>query len=579
MFLTKVTGAAALMLTACILACGVFLFSDPATASGQKPAEEKGPPRAPAGEATKRQPAEKRAAGGEVLSRALLARRAKAATALVEVKGRGRLGSAFCVHPAGLFLTNAHLLQGEMMLVLRPGQAGEQACPAAVVRTDPAQDLALLRVEGTGGLAALPLGPDAGPEELDDVWAFGCALGPAPAFCACPVSVRALPVKNGQPPRIQLNAALDGGQCGGPVLDGRGRVVGVLVGVQGPVSFVIPVASVVDFLAPPEVHFEPPLVGPANLHRPVCFEARVTPLLPSAGPLAVDLVLKPADSRPKPYPMQADGDTYRVMAVPLPGLPGRFPLRFQAQFDDGLLEASAADRVFRVGAEEVKLSEVRSMHLGAAPQVLLHDDKLLKGTPAGLDAVPLRLGGQTLTVDLARAEEVTYAPAAGTDRVTCVLVVRQGGKEVYRQSRPAAYTFYNVQSGFSNRYLAVRDVVPKDNADILQSERDLGKQQWRLVPSDRHPGCFHIQFQTTDPHKYLHVFQGNKAPGTRACLALYHPDQVWRIIPADRAGTYWIQSELTGLNLDVLGLNPNEGAVVGQAARHPQEVWRFKDPK
>ena len=81
------------------------------------------------------------------------------------------------------------------------------------------------------------------------------------------------------------------------------------------------------------------------------------------------------------------------------------------------------------------------------------------------------------------------------------------------------------------------------------------------------------------PHKYLHVFQANKAPGTRACLALYHPDQVWRVIPADKAGTYWIQSELTGLCLDVFGLNRNEGAVVGQAPRHPEEVWRFKDPK
>jgi hypothetical protein len=553
--MTTVTRSTLLTLTACVL----FVSVEPAAGTGQK--------------------AEGGLAAGEALSPNQLARRVKAAVAMVEVKGRGKLGSAFCIHSSGLFLTNAHLLQGETLLVLNPGQPGEKTCPAAVVRTDPVQDLALLRAEGAGDLPALPLASDTRLEELADVWAFGCVLGPAPAFCATAATVRALPGK-GSPPRIQLNATLDGGQCGGPVLDARGQVVGVVVGVQGPVSLVIPVGSALDFLARPEVQFEPPLIGPANLHRPVRFEARVTPLLPSAGPLTVQLLLKPADGKPKLHRMQPDGNLYRVTAVPWPLSLSQLPLRLQAQFADGLVEGAAADQDFKVGDDEVKLSEVRNIRLGAAPQVLLHDDRLLKGTLAGLGAVPLQLGGQTFTVDLARAEEVTYTPVPGTDRVTCVLVVHQGSKEVYRASRPAAYTFYNVQSALSNRFLAVRDAVPKDNADILQSEKDLARQQWRLVPSDCHPGCFHIQFLTTDPHKYLHVFMGNKANGGRVCLAGYDPDQVWRIIPADKGGTYWIQSDLSGLYLDVLAAGRPEGAPVGQALRNPAiEVWRFMDPK
>jgi hypothetical protein len=157
--------------------------------------------------------------------------------------------------------------------------------------------------------------------------------------------------------------------------------------------------------------------------------------------------------------------------------------------------------------------------------------------------------------------------------------VKQDGKEIYRQSRPAAYTFYNLKTAVSNRFLAVRDALPRDNAEIVQSERDLGKQQWRLMSSDRHPGCFHIQYMTDDTCKYLEVFMGNKDHGGRVCLAAYHPDQVWRIIPADNPGYYYIQSDISGHCLDVTGGAREEGVRICQARCNPGQVWRFLDPK
>jgi hypothetical protein len=575
MFLAKVTTTTGPMLTACVLACGAFAPAGPATATGQTTAEQK----KPAQETSRTQQPEKGTAAGAGLSPAQLAKSAKAATAVVEVKGRGRIGSAFCVHPAGLFLTNAHLIQGEITLVLNHGQETEKTCPAGVLRTDSEQDLALLRANGAKDFPAVPLGSDAGLEELADVWVFGYQLGPAPMFSASAATIKSLPPYNARPPRIQLSAALDAGHCGGPVLDKHGKVIGVVAAVQGGVSLATPASSVADFVARPEILFEPPLLGPANLHKAARFEARVTPLFPTATPLTVDLILKPSSSRARTYPMQANGDKYSVTAVPIPSLPGAFTVRLRAEFDDALLEATVADRAFKVGDQKVKLSQVRRIRIGPTPQVLLHDDKRFKGTLAGLDAVPMRLGGQTLSVDLAKALEVSYAPAAQTDRVWCTLLVKQGGKEILRQSRPAAYTFYNLQTAISNRFLAVRDALPRDNADIVQSERDRGKHQWRLVPSDRHPGCFHIQYMTDETCKYLEVFQANKGNGGRICLAAFHPDQVWRLIPTDKAGAYYIQSEVSGLCLDVIDGSRDEGARVGQALRHPQQVWRFLDPK
>ena len=114
----------------------------------------------------------------EPLTRVQIGRIGKAATALVEVKaahGQG-YGSAFCIHPSGWFLTNAHVAEGQITLVLNPSLPAEKAYPARVVRSDAKVDLALLRAEGARDLAALSLGSDDDLEELTDVVAFGFPL-------------------------------------------------------------------------------------------------------------------------------------------------------------------------------------------------------------------------------------------------------------------------------------------------------------------------------------------------------------------------------------------------------------------
>lgn len=119
-------------------------------------------------------------AADEPLSRVEIGKIGKAATALVEVKARRSYGSAFCIHPAGLFLTNEHVVQGgEVTLVLNPGLKTEKVFRARVVRTDKDLDLALLRADGARDLPALALGSDEKLAELAEVIAFGFPFGKA----------------------------------------------------------------------------------------------------------------------------------------------------------------------------------------------------------------------------------------------------------------------------------------------------------------------------------------------------------------------------------------------------------------
>ncbi len=343
-------------------------------------------------------------AADEPLTKVEIAKIGKAATALVEVKSRFAYGSAFCIHPSGLFLTNEHVAgQGNLAIILNPGLDNEKVCKARLIRADKELDLALVRVDDVKDLPIVSLGVDDKLAELMEVVAvgfpFGTALAPDrkgyPAVSINTGSITALRRKNDALHRIQLNVALNPGNSGGPVLDKSGKVIGVVVaGVQGGagVNFAIPVSTVTAFLAPPDVQFQPPQLAAGNLHKPMLFEAQVTQLIPdSAAAVTVDLVLKPNRGQAVTHRMEPADGKFRVTTAPMPAPPGPVMLQLVAQFDNGALNASTADRTFKVGSRDVKLSEVQKIQFTSNPRVVLHDGKTIEGAVSGLEEVTVRL--------------------------------------------------------------------------------------------------------------------------------------------------------------------------------------------
>jgi WD40 repeat protein len=379
-----------------------------------------------------------RCAADERSTRVQIVKTGKAATALVEVKaqqGEG-YGSAFCVHPAGWFVTNAHVAAGSLTLVLNPNLKNEKSYPARVVRTDKEADLALLKVEGVTGMSSLNLGSDEGLVELTEVIGFGYPLS---SIAGREISVivgkiTALRHKEGHLEKIQLDGAFTKGNSGGPVLDKDGKVIGVVNSgiVATGLNFAIPVSVVSRFVSKPDVQFNPPPIRSSNLHKPTTFEARVTPLIPSSAPLTVELILKAGKAPERTLRMDAQGDRYRVTAVPIPEPTGPWTLRLAARFDNATLEATTTERSLTIGGREVRLSAVRSIFPGTPGRVVLRGGETITGEPVGLEAVPARLGGQTMSLDLASAKDVNVSPVGGAERFTCTLVVRQGDKEIIR---------------------------------------------------------------------------------------------------------------------------------------------------
>jgi S1-C subfamily serine protease len=152
-------------------------------------------------------------------------------------------GSGVVISPDGFMITSAHVVEGAAdggrRDVKRASFSDGRELPFVVVGADPLSDLAVLRAHD-GDLAAATLG-DA--EELrvgQLVVAIGNPYGFAGSVTAGVVSAlgRSLPVGPRGAVRvvdnvIQTDAALNPGNSGGALADGRGRVVGVNTAVAG----------------------------------------------------------------------------------------------------------------------------------------------------------------------------------------------------------------------------------------------------------------------------------------------------------------------------------------------------------
>jgi len=156
----------------------------------------------------------------------------------------GGAGSGVIFAPDGYILTNDHVVHGAKHLVASLTNGTTLA--AVMVGTDPATDLAVLRADSTN-MPHATFGESASLRVGQLVIAIGNPFGFQSTVSAGVVSAlgRALRSREGRLIEnvIQHTAPLNPGNSGGPLVDSRGRIVGlntaIIMGAQG-IGFSIP---------------------------------------------------------------------------------------------------------------------------------------------------------------------------------------------------------------------------------------------------------------------------------------------------------------------------------------------------
>jgi putative serine protease PepD len=171
------------------------------------------------------------------------------------------VGTGVVITGDGQILTNAHVVSGSSDVRVRFA-GNTEPTPAQVVAVDPANDLALLRVDVGAELPAVTLADPASVHLGDPVVAIGFALDldGDPTVTAGIVSAldRTLAVSQNEvlDGLIQTDAAISSGNSGGPLVNAAGEVIGINTAVAESdtevaatnVGFAIGVGEVLDVL-------------------------------------------------------------------------------------------------------------------------------------------------------------------------------------------------------------------------------------------------------------------------------------------------------------------------------------------
>lgn len=238
-------------------------------------------------------------AGAADFSRAADKIRDAVVTATVEKN----IGSGFIVNGEGDILTSQHLVGTAQQA--RVKLANGEELPAKVTRTDTARDLALLKVERTH-LPAVIFASSDKLKQGEEVAAIGAPLGLSESLTKGAISATSREIEGRT--YLQIDAALNEGNSGGPIINQNGYVVGVATKAAEKaqnVGFAIPSVEVMAFLNEAGVAFAaldaPPVAAPAPAEEKPQAAAQEAPSPPEATPAPGSPVPSPQGLRLKPW--------------------------------------------------------------------------------------------------------------------------------------------------------------------------------------------------------------------------------------------------------------------------------------
>src|SRR5215212_6275579 len=152
-------------------------------------------------------------------------------------------GSGFIIDADGSILTNNHVIEGAERILVKLSDG--RSLRAHVVGSDPDTDIALIKVDGQGGLPVAPIGDSSTLRMGEWVCAIGNPLGYEHSVTVGVVSFLGRKLFDMSLDNyIQTDAAINFGNSGGPLINSRGEVIGINAAISSRASsigFAVPI--------------------------------------------------------------------------------------------------------------------------------------------------------------------------------------------------------------------------------------------------------------------------------------------------------------------------------------------------
>jgi S1-C subfamily serine protease len=425
----------------------------------------------------------------------------KQATALVTFSDSTATGAAFCIDKSGLFLTASGLVSddkaGEIRLTLNAGETNEQTLTADIVSKDDAAGLAVLKPRGKIAAPALELGSVEDLRETMSLYAFGYALVPAPDTAALSrnitvkvVRVVSLGKSEGVLQNVAIDGALDKGFAGGPLLSGKGKVIGILRfrPEGGGIHEAVPANRIDQFFARPMICFVPPAnVTTGSLADDRALSVDVFSLRKGkTDDLEVTISLATASGAANVLKMERKDNSFSVRA-PLFRLAGdKQRARARVEFESGEIRGFLDAVVFKAGDKEIALKDIAQIKGGAKPQAILRSGNKSCDIDPNVK-LALNVGDKPVNLDLAEVKNIYIATPPGSPaQIKYVITVKSGKDEVGSLGGTIRVEDATTQSSLKINPKAVK--CPAALTSIVPAQG--GKMLVCLFPSVRKVGVF-----------------------------------------------------------------------------------------
>ena len=393
---------------------------------------------------------------------------------LAEVSGKDRsYATAFCIHPSGIVVTNHHVVSeiaiGDTInLIANAGQESQESFEARLLRTDEKDDLAVLKILKGTTFKSIEIANSPELYETLGITAFGFPFGKSlavdqdsfPTISVNSGKITAIRKDKKEIQLLQLDATLNPGNSGGPVIDNTGKVIGVVsFGVAGAgVNFAIPSEKLRRLLVKPDIEFNIPEITIANYSVPKNVEITLTPLIEEIPDPTVELWMKRGDAPAKKFQLSSKslnkfqgtvaGETDTIKKM----------MRGELLFKQGKIEGKVQDDTMKIDGKEFHLAQVASLVPDESTKKV--QLSMVDGTTrtVGIQDIPklkIELGNFAVTVDVATASKVTLESDDSEAKISYIVIVKSAGKEIYRSTGAEMEKASDIGSASNNQDVPV----------------------------------------------------------------------------------------------------------------------------